>query len=339
MTTTVDLAPQAQLMQFFTAKWVLPTIGVLAELDIADHLADGPRTPEDLAASSGADPGALYRLLRAAASVDVFVEDDEGRFGLTPMAQCLRTDVSGSLRAAAIMFTRDPFWRPYAHVMHSARTGTPAFDAVFGADIYTYLAQDTEDAQLFQAAAIGFYAASTGPVVRAYDFSRFSTVIDLGGGIGFLLAAILEEHPHLSGVLLERPHMLAEAREVFAGRGLGERVELVDGDFFDTVPAGGDVYVIKSCLHNFRDARAIEVLRVIRRTIPEGAPLLVVEGVVPAGNEPHYTKFDDVEMLVVAGGVDRRADQWATLLSDAGFQLSRIIPATGMVSVLEAHPR
>jgi SAM-dependent methyltransferase len=254
------------------------------------------------------------------------------------MAACLRSGTTGSLRAAAITFSMEPFWRPYDRIMHSLMTGEPAFDQVYGMNVYAYMREHPEEMKLFAEAAKGAYAQSTGPVVAAYDFSRCTRVVDVGGGSGYVLAAILAAHPHLRGVLFERPAVLENARSFLRAEGIDRRIELVAGDFFESVPAGGDLYLTKSCLHNFDDDRAISMLRVIRRAIPDDAPLLVVDSVVPPGNEPHYSKLDDVEMLVIAGGIDRREDEWSALLAAGGFKLARVIPTSAMVSILEARP-
>jgi hypothetical protein len=332
------LPPQAQIMQFLTAKWVSPTIGVLAELGVADALVDGPRTPDDLAKQVKAHPRSLYRLLRAAASVGVFAEDAAGRFSLTPLAECLRSDVPGSMRGAAVMFNAEPMWSPYGRLMHCARTGEPSFDELYGMDIYAYLAQDRALEKVFLDTTVAFYAAAAPAIASAYDFGRFGTVMDLGGGVGYLLAAILARSPSARGVLFERPSVLARAKGVLAETGVAERISLLEGDFFDSVPATADAYVIKSCVHNFRDDRALELLRVIRHATRPSTPLLVVDAVVPPGNEPHYSKFDDVEMLAIAGGIDRTEGEWRALLAAGGFEVRQVLACTPMASLLEAWP-
>lgn len=336
MTDTTALPPQAQMMQFLTAKWVSPTLGVLAELGVADALADGPRTADDVAKQVKAHPRSLYRLLRAAASVGVFAEDEGGRFALTPLAETLRSDVPGSMRGAVRLFNAEPMWAPYGRLMHSALTGEPAFDELYGMDIYAYLAQDPALERVFLDTTVEFYASAAPAIAAAYDFGRFGTVMDLGGGVGYLLASILERSPSARGILFERPSVLAAAQPVVAG--LGERIELLEGDFFASVPATADAYVIKSCVHNFRDDQALALLRVIRRATRPETPLLIVDAVVPPGNEPHYSKFDDVEMLAIAGGIDRTEQEWRELLTAGGFELRQVVECTPMAYLLEAWP-
>ncbi len=328
---------RAQVMELLTAKWSPPVVGVLAELGVADHLADGPMTPAELAAVTGAHPGALRRVLRAAAGLGVFAEDEEGRFALTPMAGLLRADVPGSLRAAAMMFAAEPFWAPYAHIGHSVRTGEPAFDTIYGTGVGTYFAQHPETAALFGATAASFHAEGIAEIAAAHDFSGYGTVVDVGGGAGTLLATVLRENPAVHGVLFDLPDMIDRARAATTFDGVADRVEFVSGDFFEAVPAG-DALLLKSCLHTLRDEEAVRVLRVIRRGLSPDAVLLVAETLVPAGNDPHYAKLDDVEMLVIAGGMDRQAGEYGALLTEGGFEVRRVTPCGDRFSLVEARP-
>jgi hypothetical protein len=286
-------------MRLLAAKWVPPVIGVLADLGIADHLTAGPLPAGTLASRVGAHPGALYRLLRAAVSVGVFTADDQGRFGLNPVGECLRSDAPGSLRPAAMMFGLEPFWVPYARIRHSVMTGEPAFDQVYGTSVYQYLSGHPDQASLFGAAAAGFHAQAIAQIADAHDFSFY-------------------------------------ARDTFAP-GLADRVDLVAGDFFESVPSG-DALVVKSCLHNFADDQATAMLRVIRRAMSDRATLLVAETMIPAGNGPHYAKLDDVEMLVIAGGADRDEQQYARLLAAGGFTVQHVIPCGDRFSLIQAQP-
>jgi len=341
MTTTAltadDTDARSQLMGHLTAKWATPVIAVLARLGVADHVVDGARSADELAAAVGADPRSLYRVLRAAASIGVFAQDDQGRFGATSMSDCLRTDVPGTLRSAAMMFGLAPFWDPYSQVLHSVTTGQPAFDRVFGATIYEYLQAHPDDAAIFGGAAASFHAQATEAIAAAHDFGRYDVVVDVGGGTGSLLAAILLANPTVRGVLFELDGVLNAAREQLVGTGIEHRVELVAGDFFTAVPPG-DALLIKSCLHNFSDDDAVRVLRVLRAAIPANGRLLVAETVVPTGNEPHYAKFDDIEMLVIAGGVDRSAEEYRELLAAGGFRTVALTPCDDRFSLLEAVP-
>lgn len=335
-TAQADTTAQAALMRLLTAKWSAPVIGVLADLGIADQLTDGPRSADSLASSVGAHPGALRRVLRAAVSLGVFTQDDEGRFGLDPLAEWLRTDTPGSLRPAALTFSLEPLWVPYAHIRHSVLTGEPAFDRHYGESVYEYFARHPEVASVFGAAAASFHATAIEAIATAHDFSRYGTVVDVGGGTGTLLAAILRHRPSVRGVLFELPDVLRAAPDTFQDPDLRGRVELVAGNFFESVPKG-DAFVIKSCLHNFADEQAIAILRVIRRAMSEQATLIVAETIVPDGNGPHYAKLDDVEMLVIAGGADRDEREYRRLLAAAGFVVHDVTPCGDRFSLIEAR--
>ncbi|GAA2857229.1 methyltransferase [Streptosporangium fragile] len=340
MTTDDDTVQQpasAWLLELLSAKWLSQAVGVVARLGIADLVAGKPRTSLDLATACEADPRALYRILRATACVGVFAEDDRGRFALTPLAEPLRSDVPGSLRAAAITMNMDPMWRPYGHIEHSVRTGEPAFDYVYGMNVHQYLRDHPEAAELFRQTAAGFHAMSTPPIVAAYDFSPYRTVVDVGGGIGVLLAAILHGNPQARGVLLEDAGVIPLARDRLAAEGVADRVDLVAGDFFAEVPSTGDLYLIKSCLHNWDDHDAGRILATIRAAMPAGVRLLVVDAVVPAGNGFHYSKVSDVELLTLAGGRERRADEWQALFAATGFRLSATVPTPGPVALMEVE--
>jgi hypothetical protein len=299
---TPSRAAQSQLMSLLTAKWLPPIVGVLAELRVADHLADGPKTPQALAGVVGAHPTALRRVLRAAASLGVFAEDDHGRFALTPMAQWLRSDVPGSLQPAAVLFTEHP-----------------------------------EQAALFGATAASFHAQGIADIAATHDFARYETVVDVGGGTGDLLATILKANPSVRGVLFDQPDVIEQARTAATFDGLTDRVEFVAGDFFQSVP-GGDALIVKSCLHNFGDEQVIQILQAIRRAMPSHATLLVAETVVPTGNDQHYAKLDDIEMLVIAGGADRDEREYSQLLAAGGFDVHQITSCGERFSLIQAQP-
>jgi hypothetical protein len=232
------------------------------------------------------------------------------------------------------MFGLEPFWSPYARIAHTVRTGEPAFDQVYGQSIYEYLQGNPEQAAIFGAAAAGFHGRAMAPIAAAHDFSAYERIVDVGGGSGALLIEVLRTAPSAYGVLLELESVVPAAEEAFRTAGLLDRVELVAGDFFAEVPAG-DVYVVKSNLHNFDDQQAIELLKVIRRG---NAPVLIVETMIPAGNEPHYSKFDDIEMMVIAGGADRTEAEWGALATAAGFAPRSVVRCDDRFSMLAADP-
>nr|AHE14572.1 N-methyltransferase MarM [uncultured bacterium] len=347
MTTqgTPALPPSVALMQMITGSLVGQAIHVAAKLGVADALKDGPKGREALAKDVGADPEALYRVLRALASFGIFAEDGEGRFALTPLAECLRSDVPGSMRAFATVFGEPWRWRTLGEIVHSVRTGQPAFDKLHGMNLFEYLTRNPEDARLFGEAMTSFSrreftGASIGEidaVLQAYDFSAFRRVVDVAGGHGSFIAAALKANPGLGGVLFDVPPVIEDARKYLVAEGLVERCEAVGGSFFDGVPAGGDVYVMKRVIHDWDDARAAAILTQCRRAMAPGGRVALVEMVIPAGNTPFFGKIVDLEMLLI-GGRERTASEYRALLASAGFELTRIVPTQSPLSIVEGVP-
>ena len=249
-----------QIMGFRTTQMIY----VAAKLGIADLLAARPRPVEELAAAAGAEPQALYRLLRGLASLGIFAVDAAGEVVLTPQAELLRSDVQGSLRDVALLYGEDWVWQAYGNMTHSVRTGAPAFTKTHGQPLYGYLHAHPRAAARFNAAMTGFSSHETAAILEAYDFSDVRSVVDIGGGHGALLAALLRAHPRMTGTLFDLPSVLAGAASVLGEMGIAERVRTVAGDFFDEAPAGADLYVMKSVLHNWDDADAQRILTTCR---------------------------------------------------------------------------
>jgi hypothetical protein len=312
-------------------------IHVAAKLGLADLLAAGPRPVEELAAMAGAEPQALHRLLRALASLGIFAEDPAGDFVLTPQAELLRSDVQGSLRDVALLYGEDWLWQAYGNMTHSVRTGAPAFTKTHGQPFYGYLHAHPRAAARFNAAMTGFSSHETAAILEAYDFSDVRNVVDIGGGHGALLAALLRAHPQMSGTLFDLPSVLAGAASVLGE--MGERARTVAGDFFDEAPTGADLYVMKSVLHNWDDTDAQRILSTCRATMAPEARLLVVERVVPDGNAPAEAKLFDINMLVVAGGRERTEPEYRRLFEQAGLALTRVGGTRSPLSVIVATTR
>jgi hypothetical protein len=335
--------PTVALYQKLSGAWVAQAISVVAKLGTADALAAGPRGVDELAAAAGAHAPSLYRVLRALASVGIFAEDDNGRFGLTPLAEPLRSDAPSSLRAFAIMLGEEWSWRPWAHLLHSVTTGHAAFADTYGTEIFEYLGQRPEAGALFDAAMTGRSSQDADAVVAAYDFSAFRTVVDVGGGRGTLLAAILRAHPDARGILFDQPHVIPGARQQLDAAGLGQRCELVAGDFFESVVPGGDAYVLKWIVHDWDDQRALRILGRCRQALPDAGRLLLVETVLPPGNTPSPGKLADLAMMVWTGGRERTEAEYRALLAAAGFVLEfgklwGAGPKSGSCGGLSAHP-
>jgi hypothetical protein len=320
-------------------SWVSQALYVAAKLGIADLLQEGPQPCKRLAQATQTHADSLYRLLRALASVGVFVEDEEACFSLTPMAELLRTDVPGSLRAYAIMLGEPEYWRAWESVLHSVRTGQPAFDHVFGKPLFQYLATHSEAARIFDDAMTSRSDQENIAITEAYDFTGAQTVVDVGGGQGSLLALILKDYPSARGVLFDMPHVLGPARTRLKSAGWATRLTFVDGDFFATVPDGGDLYVLKKVIHDWSDEGAHEILTNCRTAMSGKGRLLLIEPVIASGNAPSFNKWLDLLMLVITdGGRERTEREHRELLAAADFQLNRVIPTRASVSIIEAAP-
>ncbi|HEX9870421.1 MAG TPA: methyltransferase [Candidatus Tectomicrobia bacterium] len=339
--TSPDVSPAVALRQLSTGFWIAKAVAVAAELGLADHLMHGPKTVEELAQAVGAHPGALYRLLRGIAGVGVFAEDAQGRFTLTPLAALLLTDNPQSWRAAAMLNGAPWIWQPWGDLLYSVKTGKPAFDRIFGMEFDAYLAQHQDAAEIFQAFMQVATAEEALAVAPIYDFSGMTSVVDVGGGRGALLGAILQANTHLRGVLFETPHVIASARPALEAQGVADRCQFVAGDFFETLPAGGDAYILKWILVSWDDERAVAILQNCHRAMRANAKLLVVERIIPPGNEPFFGKLADLNLLVMYKGRHRTEVEYRTLLARAGFELSRIIPTHSPTefSVIEGVPR
>ena len=329
--------PPATLLQMMTGYWVSQALHVAAKLGIADLLADGPVDCEDLALATNTHAPSLRRVLRALASVSVFTEVSPGSFALTPLAELLRTETPGSMRALAIMYAEEQY-RAWGELHHSVRTGETAFEQQFGMGYFEYLAQHPESDRLFNEAMTGWSHQLVGAVVDTYDFSAFKTVVDVGGGYGALLAAILQNNSGMRGILFDLPHVVASAEEQLAATEVADRCTFVGGDFFAEVPAGGDAYVLSQILHDWDDERCVAILGNCRQVIPDHGKLLVVELVLPPGDEPFLGKWLDLHMLVLLGGRERTAAEYNTLFRAAGFELARVVPTPPGPSVVEAVP-
>jgi hypothetical protein len=332
----------AELGQLIRGSLVTQLIHVAAALGIADHLRNGPKTSLELAASLRVDADALYRVLRALAGVGIFEETDPGRFGMTPLAQPLRSDGPGSLRALATVYGDQWWWLACGGLLHSVRTGQPAFDHVHGKSLFAYLDEAADAAVLFNDFQTSMTRQDAAAVVGAYGFSEFTRVFDVGGGHGALITAVLKAYPGTTGVVFDQPAVIEGTKQRLRAEGLADRCTCIGGDFFESVPAGGDVYVLKDIVHDWDDDRATAILCNCRRAMAHTpsitARLLVIEKVIPPGNTPFAGKLTDIVMLLVTGGRERTALEYNALLRKAGFALTRIVPTSAPASVIEAVP-
>jgi SAM-dependent methyltransferase len=329
--------PHVALLQMMTGYWVSQSIYVAAKLGIADLLGGGPRHYESLAGATQTHAPSLYRLLRALASVGVFRETEPGCFDVTPTAALLQSTNAESMRALAVMYCEEQY-RAWSDMLTSVQTGQTAFERVFGTTYFTHLAQHPESNETFNQAMTGWSAQLDHAVLAAYDFSRFATVVDVGGGYGRLLTSILHAHPVARGVLFDQPHVIAGASELLRAAGLDGRCELVGGDFFVEVPRNGDAYILSQIVHDWNDDRSVAILKTCRRAIAPTGRLLLVEMVIATGNNPDFGKFLDLHMLALVGGRERTQSEYRDLLAEAGFQVTRVVPTAAGASIVEAVP-
>lgn len=334
---TPELPPSAVVATMTTGYWVSQMIGVVAELGIAELLKDGPREADQLAKSVGASADALYRVMRALASVGIFSEVRDRCFQLTPLADCLRTGVPGSMRSFARAVTADHFWRTWQDLLYSVRTGRPAYDHVHGMGVFDYFSRNPDTGQVFDEAMTNFSATEIPAITAGYDFSGLRKLVDVGGGHGSLLCAILKVNLTLKGVLVDMPTVIEGARNTIAAEALAGRCEVVGEDIFQSVPSGGDAYMMKHIIHDWDDERAIQILKNCRSAMTGEGRVLIIETVIQPGNQPDFFKLLDVAMLTISGR-ERSAEEFRSLLERAGFHLRRVVPTQSPVSVVEGVP-
>jgi hypothetical protein len=329
----------AELIEMAMAIWKARAVYAAAQLELADHIANGQHTVDELAHCTGTHPASLRRLLRALASCGVLTEKEPARFALTPVGAALRTGAPGAARATVLTLAGDWQWKAWDDFLHSLRTGEPALRKVFGRNLFDYLAANPEACANFNEAMVGMHGADGTAVVEAYDFSSFKSLVDLGGGTGMMLTTILQSNAHLRGILFDLPETLPQARRLVETRRLAERCDVVGGDFFKEVPSDHDVYILAHVLHDWTDEQALPILRNCRKAIPPHGRLLIVESVLPPGDTPHQGKLMDLLMLTVTGGVERTAEEFAALLAEADFKLTDVIQTSGHQNIVEAVHR
>jgi len=333
------LPPHAQVVQMATGLQVARAVYALAELGVADHFAGGPRSAEELAEATGAHAPSLYRLLRFTAALGYFVEGADRTFTLAPLGDALRSDAPGHARSTVRMLAGPVGMGALGDVVHSVRTGEAGVEKAFGMSLFDYLAGEPEQAAYFNEAMIGFHGMEPPAVAAAYDFSDIGVLVDVGGGTGNLLTTILNANPRMRGVLYDMPHVAAEARRAVEAKGLAGRCDVAEGSFFDAVPDGGDAYVLSHIIHDWDEERCLRILANCRAAMRGRGRLLLVEMVIPPGNDFHLSKLTDFTMLVFTpGGQERTEGEYAELFAKAGFRLTRVVPTDSAVSVVEAVP-
>lgn len=336
VTPSLEVPTPDAMLQMISGFWVSRVIYIVAKLGIADYLDDSPKTAEELAAITKTHAPSLYRVLRASASVSIFTEDDKGKFALTPLAKTLQTNSPGSSRFFAITVTGQDHYLGWSNLLHSVKTGEIAFDHIAGMNIWQYYKQHPEDGNDFNQAMTNWTAIGVEAIISSYDFCQFQTVIDIGGGQGSLLTAILKANPTLKGIVFDLPTVTPDAKLHLEQTGISDRGTVISGSFFESIPQGGNAYLLKHIIHDWDEEKAVTILKNCHQAMAEQGKLLLFETVIPPRNEQSFSKLLDINMLVMTGGQERTGEEYRTLLAAAGFQLTQIIPTPSPLSIIEA---
>ncbi|CAM4456754.1 methyltransferase [Nocardia ninae] len=333
-----SLAPAHLNLLDLASVGTVQAIYVAAKLGVADALAEGPATADHIAATVGADRDATFRLLRALAGRGIFRERPDGRFQLTPMAEALRSDTPNSVRALILLACHPYEWEHWGWLLPAVTTGEPMVEKLRGMPVFEFIEQNPGYSEVFNQAMTSATEVAVPSILAAYDFSRFPTVVDVGGGHGRMLAEILRIAPRSRGVLFDREHVTPGATRTLTAAGVLDRCTIESGSFFDRVPQGGDAYLLKHVIHDWPEHDARKILDTVRGAMSSAAVLISVEMLIPDGNRPHLSKLIDLDLLLESGGRLRTVQQYTDLLTDTGFRVRRIVPTSGPASVIEAVP-
>lgn len=326
-----------QLTRIMTSAALSRAVSTNAELGVADLIQTGqPQPVEHLARASKSHEPSLYRILRFLASHGLFQETENRHFDHTPLSAALRTDAPGSYRAAAQLFHH--VFAAWYGLHHSIRTGEPGFNKVFGAPIFDYVQAHPEMGPIFDAGYASLHSYETAAMLDAYDFTGINLLADIGGGNGSLLSAVLARYPNMKGILFDLGHVVGRTKEKLKAAGLADRCSVIEGSFFESMPAGADAYLFRRIIHDWTDEQCIQILGQCRKVIPANGKLLIADCVVPAGNTPSLSKDMDVTMLTFQAGQERTEAQFRSLLKASGFEVKSITPTTTMINVVEGKP-
>ena len=325
------------MLQILNGVYIAGTVACLAQLGVPDLVELGPKSPQELATHLEVQPDGLYRLMRAAAGIGVLCEGADGRFSETPLSAVLRSNAKPSLKGLAIMTGREWHGMGWAHLADCVRTGRQAFDLVHGTSIFEFFEKNEEEARIFDSAMTTLSMMEGPAVVSAYPFDGISSIVDIAGGVGLLLAMILEAHPKMRGTLYDLPRVIEHAKDGPLHNML-DRCAFASGDMFECVPTGADAYIMKHIIHDWPDDKCIALLQACRRAANRGGKLLVVDHVIQPGNEFAPGKFLDLQMLIFPGGKERTEQEFRHIFKAAGWRLTRVIPTCVPESVLEAEP-
>jgi SAM-dependent methyltransferase len=333
------IPPHVHLIQMATGCWVSRLVFAAADLSIADHLASGPKSAAEIARSTASNPRALHRFMRTLANLGMLRHDADQTFALTPLGEALKSNAAGSARSTILAMAGPWMWKSWEQFQYSLETGQTAMQKVFGMPVFDYLAEHPELGTQFSEAMVGLHGAEPSAVVAAYDFSTVKLIVDVGGATGNMLAQILARYPGPRGVLFDRSQVVADAPAFLRATGVQNRIRIEHGDFFAGVPGGGDVYILSHIIHDWNEDQSLTILDNCRKALKPGARLLIVEFVLPEGDEPHFGKLLDMVMLAITGGEERTVTEYGTLLAQAGLKMNRIIPTSSNVSIVEAEVR
>lgn len=312
----------------------------VTKLGIAELVADGPKPVSELAAETGAHEDALYRVLRALANVGIFQEVSPRTFGLSPAASLLRSDVAGSMRDLVLWMTNEFHFKTWGDMLHSVMTGRPSVEKVYGKTCFDVFPTLPETNVEFNNAMTNISAMTIPTILEAYDFSGIGTLVDLGGGHGLLISQILKHYPEMKGLLFDLPHVLEGAKPRIHRLGLESRLDTCPCNFFESIPAGGDAYIMQHILHDWTDEQCEVILKNLHKAISgkKNVKIIILDSLVNTDGAFDFTKWKDLEMLILPGGRERTEAEFRNLLQRSGFKLTRTIPLPSMVSILEAVP-
>ena len=329
--------PITAMFQLMNGGYVAGAVACVAELRIPDLLESGPKSADELAAQINANPQALYRLMRATASVGVLSEGSDGKFSQTPLSSILRTDATPSLRGWVAMNGREWHARGWGLLAHCVRTGKQAIDEIYGQPIFQFFAQRPEEAAIFNEAMTNLSALDSPAAAEAHSFAGLQTIVDVAGGHGALLAEILSRNPHLRGTLLEMPHVVEGAKSGPL-KPMLDRCSLASCDIFSDALPAADAYIMKHIIHDWPDEKCVQLLKACRKSVNPGGKLLVVDSVIQPGNNFEPGKFLDIQMLIFPGGQERTESQFRELFTASGWKLTRLIPTAAAESIIEGAP-
>ncbi len=340
--TSTDVPPAVGVRRLIFGHRVAQVITTAAQLGLADHLSDTPQNVAELASLVHANAQALHRFLRALASIGMVTEVEDSSFALTPLGACLQVGAPSDMRSWALFEGAEHFQRAWSDLLYSVQTGEPASTHVLGMDVSSYMKQHPEVERSFSQAMSASATLAAEAVVNAYDFSQAHQIVDVGGGHGILLTAILQRHSAVHGVLFDMAAVVERASQRFQAAGLNTRVDVIGGDFFEGVPAGGDVYVLSRVLMGYEDDGCVQILRNCHKVMAEHGRVLIIQQVMPAQGSGASRDLlfegamSDLNMLVMTGGYERTEAQYRVLLEAAGFKLTRLVPTRSLMSVLES---